>query len=495
MTKRIEKIVVVGGGSAGFMAALTLVKRLPAAKLEVVHSPDIPVIGVGESTTVAIPRFLHDELGIDRREFFRAVEPSWKLGLRLEFGVPEVTHFNYPFDLLINKRVPGSEATVGYHMLADQVDASLFGALMDRCKSPCRAQNGRMICDQRSAYHIKNDRYIAYLQRKSIEAGATTVAGEVGSVQRHESGDIASLTLKDGRVVVGDFFVDCTGFRSLLLGKTLGTKFESYAKSLLCDTAIVGQWNRNDAEIRPYTTCTTMNNGWCWRIDFHDLVTRGYVHSSAFCSVDEAMREMKEKNTQLGDDLRVLKFPSGRYENFWVGNVAGIGNASGFVEPLEATALHMIVEQCNFLSLALADSNLRIVPAMQAVENARFRRLWDDIRDFLAIHYRFNRKLDTPFWRHCQEVVELAGGVPMIEYFRNVGPSGLATGILDPVSIFNVHGYMLLLMGQHIPSAAPAPTSPREVAAWQNLRNLFRTEADNALPMREALQAMIFGGD
>jgi tryptophan halogenase len=489
----IRKIVVVGGGSAGFMAALTLVKRLPAVKVEVVHSPDIPVIGVGESTTVAIPRFLHEELQIDRQEFFRAVEPSWKLGLRLEFGVPEISHFNYPFDLQIQRLVPGSDTTVGFHMLADAADASLFGALMDRCKSPCRVQNGRLMSDSRSAYHIKNDCYIAYLQRKSIEAGASTIEGEVESVARHETGDVASLTLKDGRTVTGDFFVDCSGFRSLLLGKTLGTKFLSYAKSLLCDTAIVGQWNRSDDEIRPYTTCTTMNHGWCWRIDFHDLVTRGYVHSSAFCSIDEAMREMKEKNPQLGDDLRVLKFPSGRYENFWVGNVAGIGNASGFVEPLEATALHMIVEQSHFLSLALADGGMRVVPAIRQVENARIGRLWDDIRNFLALHYRFNRKLDTPFWRHCQETVDLAGAAPLVEYYQAAGPSALISGLLDPVSMFNVHGYLLLLLGQQVPTVAGSPTSPQQVAAWRGLRDLFRKEAEASLPMRTALEQMIFG--
>ena len=493
MPEPIRQIVVVGGGSAGFMAALTLAKTLPTVKVVVVHSPDIPVIGVGESTTVAIPRFLHDEMKIDRQEFFREVEPSWKLGLRLEFGVPDITHFNYPFDLRIERTVPGSGKSIGFHALQDATDVSLFGALMDRCKSPCRVQNGNLVTDARSAYHIKNDRYIAYLQRKCLAAGATTIEGEVATVTRHENGDVAGLILKDGCEVRGDFFVDCSGFRSLLLGKTLGTKFVSYAKSLLCDTAIVGQWNRSDDEIRPYTTCTSMNHGWCWRIDFHDLVTRGYVHSSAFCSVDEAMREMKAKNPQLGDDLRVLKFPSGRYESFWVGNVAGVGNASGFVEPLEATALHMMVEQSHFLALALADGNLQIVPAIREVENSRIRRLWDDIRNFLAIHYRFNRKIDTPFWRHCQETVDLAGAEPLVEYFRAAGPSGLLSGLLDPVSMFNIHGYLILLLGQQIKTAAQPPTSLQEIAAWRNLRDLFRQEAEASLPMRSALQAMIFG--
>jgi tryptophan halogenase len=205
------------------------------------------------------------------------------------------------------------------------------------------------------------------------------------------------------------------------------------------------------------------------------------------------MREMKEKNPELGDDLRVIKFPSGRYENFWVRNVAGIGNASGFVEPLEATALHMIVEQSNFLGWALLDGGLRINPAIRDLENARFRRMWDDIRDFLAIHYRFNHKLGTPFWRHCHEAVDLAGGVPMIDYFRGAGPSSLSAGILDPMSIFGIHGYMILLLGQHVPTAVPAPTSPHDRAAWDSLRAMFRREADNAMTMRAALNYLIFG--
>lgn len=475
------------------MAALACKRRFPQLQVEVVHSPDIPVIGVGESTTPAIPRFLHEDLRIDRGEFFRAVEPSWKLGLKLEWGPPEVPHFYYPFDVHLNRHVPGSQHSVGYHMLADPDDASLFTALMERNKAPCAIRNGQVQFDQRAAYHIKNELYISYLQKKSEQAGCSVTAAEVRGVNRDEQGNIASLRLADGRDLAADFFIDSTGYRSLLLGKTLEEKYVSYSQSLFCDTAVVGSWKRSD-EILPYTTCTTMNHGWCWRIDFHDIVTRGYVHSSAFCTPEEAMREMKEKNPKLPDDLRALKFPSGRYENFWVKNVAAIGNAAGFVEPTEATALHAATEQIHFLLSGLNDGGLRIVPAIRDLENQRFRRVWDDIRDFLAIHYRFNRKLDTPFWRHCREAVDIAGAAPIVDYYRQAGPSGLSTALLDGMSIFNFNGYMSILLGQQLPTEAYVPQTANDKAAWNSIRDLIRAEAIAAPAIREVLMPMIAGG-
>jgi tryptophan halogenase len=493
LNHQVRNIVIVGGGSAGYMTALACKTRLPTVQVEVISSPDIPVIGVGESTTPAMPRFLHDDLRIDRGEFFRDVEPSWKLGLRLEFGVADVPCFYYPFDVQLNRRVPGSQVSVGYHMLADPVDASFFTALMERHKAPCSFRNGQWMIDARSAYHIKNERFIPFMRRKSVEAGCVDTLGEVANIARDEQGHVTSLKLTDGRDVAADFFIDCTGYRSLLLAKTLGERFVSYGASLFCDTAIVGEWQRSD-EIRPYTTCTTMNNGWCWRIDFHDFVTRGYVHCSAFCSADEAMQEMKAKNPELGDNLRVLKFPSGRYENFWVGNVAAIGNSSGFVEPLEATALHVAIEQIHFLLSALQDGGLSIVPAMRHLENVRFRRIWDDVRDFLSLHYRFNRQLDTPFWRHCQANVDLAGAAPVVEYYRHAGPTGLIAGLLDPMSIFNFNGYLSILLGQRVATAAPPPAAPADVQAWTAIRDRIRAEAIAAPSVRDALMPLIHGG-
>jgi tryptophan halogenase len=487
MKDRIQNIVIVGGGSAGFLAAVAFQLRLPHAKVTVVHAPNIPVIGVGESTTRGVAVFLHDDLRFDRAEFFREVQPSWKLGLRLEWGDPRDTHFNYPFDRFIDTQLNGLEKLAAFYCLSDCTDASLYSALMDRKKAPCVDRAGGMAIDDRTAYHIKNELFIAYLRRKSEQQGAKLVEGEVVDVQCDDDGDVASLRLADGREITGDLFLDCSGFRSLLLNKTRGEKYVSYSDALFCDAAVIGSWDRDD-EVLPYTTIETMNHGWCWRIDFIDVVTRGYVYSSAFCSDDEAMREMKQKNPQLGDDLRVIKFPSGRYENYWVGNVVGIGNASGFIEPLEATALHLIIEQCRFVTEALVDSDGRIVPAMQQVENQRFRAMWDDVRDFLALHYRFNRKLDTPFWRHCQEHSKLGKAEELVEYFRLAGPSALSKKMIDPNSMFGYSGYMTMLVGQRVATEARSEMTSAERQIWDRFLTAVRHNAEMAMPMRPALQ-------
>ena len=344
MPEPIRSVVVVGGGSAGFLAALTFRRMLPQIKLTVIHSADIPIIGVGESTTGRVPLHLHESLGISRDEFHQQVRPSWKLGLRLEWGAADVPYFNYSFDRYLEKHVPGLDKRAAFYCLADPRDCSVFNAMMDRARSPVTLEGRQFAIDPRAAYHLPNDRFVEYLQRQSRESGATLIEDEVQEVVRAESGDVERLRLKSGREVTGDLFIDCSGFRSLLLGETLHEPYLSYADTLFCDRAVIGSWRRND-EILPYTTATTMDHGWAWRIDFPDAVTRGYVFSSAFCSDEDASQELRAKNPELGDDLRVLAFPSGRYMRHWVRNVVAVGNASGFVEPLEATALHLIVEQ------------------------------------------------------------------------------------------------------------------------------------------------------
>ena len=490
MEKPIEKVVIAGGGSAGFLAALSFRILLPKIELVVVHSADIPVIGVGESTTQAFVDYLHTILRVDRGELIREVRPSWKLGLRLEWGDPVDTHFNYPFERFLDKTVGSLEKVQAFYCLDGMTDSSHYGALMDRVLSPCRLQDGRVAMDPRATYHIPNRQFIDYLQRKVQQLGAQVIDGEIVAVDRRDSGDVKRLRLKDGREIEGDLFVDCTGFGSLLLGETMGAKFGSYSDTLFCDAAVIGSWQRpeDDTDVRPYTTVETMDHGWCWRIDFLDIVTRGYVFSTAFCSPDEAMREMKAKNPALGDDLRLIRFPSGRYDRFWVGNVAGVGNSSGFVEPLEATALHLIISQTWYLIAAIRDGGRRPSEALKAIENRRFEKTWDDVRDFLALHYRLNRRLDTPFWRHCRENTSLGGAEELVAAYAETGPAVALGELITAASIFGYTGYINLLVGQRAPTKVRTRLTEDESRLWQAHCQQIREAIRPALPVKEALR-------
>ena len=486
MPEPIRSAVVVGGGSAGFLAALTFRTLLPQIKLTVVHSPNIPIIGVGESTTGRVPLHLHETLGISRDEFHTQVRPSWKLGLRLEWGAADVPHFNYSFDRYLEKHVPGLDKRAAFYCLADPQDCSVFNAMMDRARSPVTLEGRQFAIDPRAAYHLPNDRFVEYLQQESRESGATLIEDEVREVVRAESGDVDRLRLTSGREVRGDLFIDCSGFHSLLLGQALREPYLSYADTLFCDRAVVGSWRRND-QILPYTTASTMDHGWAWRIDFPDVVTRGYVFSSAFCSDEDASQELRAKNPELGDDLRVLAFPSGRYARHWVRNVVAVGNASGFVEPLEATALHLIIEQIYKLTDGLIDADATPTTDLRDLLNEAFQTGWDDVRDFLALHYKYNYHADTPFWRHCRAETSLGGASELVEAYERLGPSLLLKRLING-EYFEYEGYTSMLVGLRVPTDARRELSGEEARAWQAYQRGVRNSAVRTMPMREALE-------
>ncbi len=483
----VRKVVVVGAGSAGFMSALMARLTLPDLDVVVVRSPNIPVIGVGESTTVGLPTFLHDMLGLDRKQFFDQVRPSWKLGIRYEWGLPGDYHFNYTFDPAVDVQVRPDGPINAMFCQREMRDISLFHALMDRDKAPCkRGPTGQPMVAQSVGYHIENKAFIGYLERKTREFGVSIVDRDVVAVTRDEQGNVTSLRLDDGSELAGDLFIDCTGFVSYLLKQTMGAKFISYADSLFVDSAVVGSWPRADDVFHPYTTATTMDHGWAWRIEFEDHITRGYVFSSAFCSPDEAMRELKAKNPRIGE-MRLIKFTSGRYDRFWINNVVAVGNSSGFVEPLEATALHMVVEQLRLLRQVLLDGQGRIVPEAIAVQNTRFALLWDDIRDFLAVHYKFNRRLDTPFWRHARQDTALHGAQPLVDFYRVFGPSTLCDHLIPAKTIFGLQGYLSLLLGQQAETSWRCEPSAERWRIFEQYRERIAHEAESALGMTEAL--------
>ncbi len=490
MPPPLQSIIILGGGSAGFIAALTFRAMLPQMRVTVLHSSGIPVIGVGESTTRALPNFLHNTLALDRQAFYRDVRPIWKVGQRLDWGAKDRPHFNYPFDTFLTSKRPGLRLANLHYCLYDMNDAGLCYSQMDQLRSPVFVDaSGRVTLRERFGYHIENKRFLAFLEKTAAERGVEIIDGQVQQVVQAENGDIASLNLKDGSVLSADLYVDCSGFRSLLLGETLGVKRVPYSNNLFVDSAAVGSWKR-DTPIIPYTKANTMEHGWCWNIEFTEHITRGYVFSSQFCSDEEAIRELKQKNPKLGDDIRIIRFPSGRYENFWVRNVIAIGNSSGFVEPLEATALQLIVEQLRFTTKALLDSDGDPSQAMIDFENYRYRERWDDVQDFLALHYKFNQQSDSPFWQHCRAETNLGKAQEFVDYYVKAGPTILSLGMFGERSIFGYDGYMNMLLGMKVPTERPPRLSEADKVGWKKHQAEIRQRAGSALSPEKALELL-----
>jgi tryptophan halogenase len=482
----IKKVIVLGGGSAGFMAAAALKVKIPALAVLVIRSKDIGIIGVGEGSTVVLTKFLHEYLRVGWRKFMDVANPSWKLGLRFIWGPRP--YFNYPFGAGVEANPSGLPKTSGYYCDPQMEYEDIVSAMMAHDRVFERMPNGDPDFHTGIAYHIENEHYVKYLEGYATAMGVQVVDDTVVEVKQDESG-VAGLVMASGKMERGDLYVDSSGFASVLLGRTLGEGFISFKSSLFCDRAVVGGWARADEVIRTYTTCETMNSGWCWQIEHENRVNRGYVYSSDFISDEEAERELRASAPKVGT-TRVVKFISGRYRNIWVKNVVAAGNASGFVEPLEATALGVISMQSRLLADTLIDCDAQPSPSHMRAYNEYNGRNWDSIRRFIAIHYKYNTRIDTPFWRECREKTDLAGAERVVEFFRENGPSIMwgKQVLLDSFDSFGLHGYNALLLGMKVPYRMTYEPSEKDWKAWKTWQEKMRQRAMRALSVKESLE-------
>lgn len=514
--RQVRRVLILGGGTAGWMAALAFRRFLPAVEVTVAHSSQVPTIGVGEATTASLPPFLHDDLQLDRGEFYRQVGPSWKLGIRFLWGATRTspaeptpldddsTH-EFPYPFLSTLECPDTFArTNAYYAFEDRARGSLFCELMRRHRSPVvRMPDGRLHLEEAFGYHFDTTILNRFLQKVAADRGVRIVDARFNETILDELGrGVAAVRFDDGRVLEADLFVDSSGFSSLLIGRALGEPFVSFADSLFNDRAVVGSWQRDEEnheadpqrnDIWPYTTAETMDAGWCWRIDLPQRVSRGYVFSSRFASDAEAEAELRRKNPLIDGSVRFVPFKSGRYERTWVGNVVAVGNASGFVEPLESTGLHMAMETIVAMCRSLIDTDRRIVPAMRDVVNRFLGEMWDDVRAFLAVHFRFNRRANTPYWRHCREATNLAAAEPVVDFYRRVGPTQIGHVLLPRQSVFGYRGYLTLLAGQRVETDFRYDMSPGEAEAWRQHVARVAAAADAAFPVAEALRLVVEG--
>lgn len=493
----IKSVVVLGGGSAGFLAAISIKSKNPHLSVRILRSPDIGIIGVGEGTTIAFPRFLQGYLHVPLREFFQVAEPTFKLGIKFLWGPRR--EFYYTFAKEYEARLTGLSKPIGFYHDHDTQWIGALSALMAHDKAFVRNADGTPNLSLPHGYHIENEKLVGWLEsharKVGVEIGDANVAGvETGPVRtsgREEKG-VTALVLADGQRVTADLFVDASGFRSELLGKALGEAYQSFEKSLFCDRAVIGGWERTDEVVKPYTTVETMDHGWAWQIEHADFINRGYVYSGAHVDDETARQELLRKNPKIpAERTRVVRYRSGRRARTWIGNVVGVGNSVGFVEPLEATSLGVIALECVMLADTLAETIGEPGPMIVDIFNKHNGKAWDDIRDFLAVHYAFNTRLDTPFWKDCREKTDLAGAAPMVEWFRENGPSTLVKGILMPESnSFGFEGYIAMFVGQKLQYPKERKPAAKEVELWRKYVAKFGEQSRTAMSVMDTLRAV-----
>ncbi|PSJ38463.1 tryptophan halogenase family protein [Allosphingosinicella deserti] len=459
---RIKKVVVVGGGTAGWMAAAALAKTMgamPDFSIEVIESDEIGTVGVGEATIPQILLF-NEMLGLDEDDFVRATNATYKLGIEFvdwtRLGHRYVHPFGiYGLDMMgvefhhhwLKGRALGDETPLDDYSLA--VVAGLKGRFMrprpDQPKSPV----------SKIAYAFQFDAglYAQYLRRFSEARRVVRTEGRIVDVALNgETGFVDSVVLQSGARIGGDLFIDCSGFRGLLIEQALGAGFEDWSTWLPCDRAFAVPCETG-ADQQPLTRSTARGAGWQWRIPLQHRTGNGYVYSSAHISDDEAAATLLANldGAPLADP-KPLCFTAGHRKKAWVKNVVALGLAGGFLEPLESTSIHLV--QSGIARLMSLFPTRRFDPLEIERFNARTEREYVDIRDFLILHYKATERNDTPFWDYCRTLPPPDGLAYKMEMFRRNGRV-----FREHEELFTETSWLSVMVGQGIEANGYHPTA------------------------------------
>ena len=408
------------------------------------------------------------------------------MGIHFLWGPRE--SFEYTFEQQLDVRTPELPRPNGYYCWDDFNSMCQQSALMSAKKSFCAQPNGGgPIIPPWHAFHLDNPKLVKTLEVFAREIGIEIQDAIVKGAERGPQG-IGAIVLEDGQRLSADLYIDASGFRSELLGKTLEEPYISYDASLFNDRAMVGSWERGpDEPILPYTTAETMDAGWCWGIEHEHEINRGYVYSSNAISDDEARAEFQRKNPKAKIRDRIVKFRTGRYQRAWVDNVMAIGNSCGFVEPLESSALMVVCWQCQtFVELL---SYVGDTPSIRTLFNKVWAATWDELRDFLSLHFWANTRIDTPYWQHCRHDTDISHIKPLLDFYKENGPTGYGRYHLGNTgSQFGIEGFLVMLMGCRVPYRNRYMPSDVERQVINQRRAMFKAQAETALTPQQALE-------
>ncbi|MGG7606566.1 tryptophan halogenase family protein [Massilia sp. BKSP1R2A-1] len=406
-TEPIKDIVIVGGGTAGWMTAAALSTVLNGRyNIRLVESDEIGIVGVGEATIPMIQRF-NRVVGIDENEFMRETQGSFKLGIEFVnwgrlgerymhgFGRLGQDLATLPFDQYWQKmRAAGKAAPL------EQYSITRMAARAGKFMPPRFDVQNSPLRDINYAYHFDASLYAKYLRKLSEARGVVRIEGKITrATQRADNGFIDAIELENGSRVEGELFIDCSGFRGLLIEQTLQTGFEDWTRWLPADRALAVPCESAPA-ITPYTRATAHKSGWQWRIPLQHRTGNGHVYCSRFISDDEAASTLLANlDGKALADPRLIKFQTGMRKQAWNRNVVALGLASGFLEPLESTSIHLIQSGIQRLLDFFPDRGWSSVDRDEYNRQSRFD--YERIRDFIILHYHLNQRSDSEYWKAC----------------------------------------------------------------------------------------------
>jgi tryptophan halogenase len=490
MATPVKKIVIVGGGTAGWLTAGVIAakhkSRMPAGfSVTLVESPNTPVIGVGEGTWPTLRATL-SRIGVSETELFRECDAAFKQGARFAGWTTGAADDAYYHPLVLPQSF--SELNLVPHWLA-QANGKSFcdavcpqGRICDAGLAPKTVATAEYDAIVNYAYHLDAGKFVPFLQRHCCEKlGVRHVLADVQRATFTNDGDIRSIVTEQAGEIEGDLFVDCSGFRSLLIGKELGVPFKSCSDVLFCDTAMAIQVPYQDAStpIASQTIATAQSAGWIWDIGLPSRRGIGHVYSSGHISDDEAERELRAYIGPAGKDLPARKIPiqGGHRETFWKRNCVAVGLAAGFLEPLEASAIVLVELSAKIIAEQMpACREVMDVVASRFNETTLYR--WGRIIDFLKLHYAISKRRDTAFWRDNVDPATIPDRLKnLLELWRYQSP--WFHGEFDRVEeVFPSASYQYVLygMGYHTEVERDALTGEARIAERALRENAVQTE-------------------
>lgn len=461
------KVVIAGGGTAGWLAATAIAQQMRGAvDITLVESEAIGPIGVGEATIPPMKTF-HRLLGINEQQFMKATHATFKLGIQFEGWKTQGENYFHSFG------VTGKETLITefIHFWLRGKELGIAEDFGDYCVEFKAALEGRCSTTGDTkinhAFHLDAGLYVTLLKKMAMSNGVKREEGKIVKVdQNSDTGFITGLKMDSGKQVEGDFFLDCTGLKGLLIEQTLHTGFEDWGHWLPCDTAVAVQTESIEAP-RPYTRSIAHHAGWSWRIPLQNRVGNGIVFCSRYMSEDEATEKLLS-DVQGGTitDPKIVRFKTGKRRKNWNKNCVAVGLASGFLEPLESTSIHLIMTSITRI-LQMFPSSGEMIPSVIDEYNNQAASEVEKIRDFIILHYKATERNDSAFWRYCKNMEIPESLAHRIKLFKEAGKSYQTEG-----ELFRLDSWTQVMLGQGIVPQQYQPIvgtmPPKELESFLN---------------------------